>query len=300
MQLRECLGFQGWREVQWVAAAGMVLTAVPCAVLLRDTPEAVGLLPDGVARTESVGDDPAAQKGNAYETEEESEHELLLVSRDSNGSDGSERGAKPAGASTDVREPQEFTLGEALRTRAMWLSMLWILDSGTAGATLIFLVEIVRENGLDRSLEVSLVILMPMTIAEACMTVVAGLLVDRQVAPRLLLVLSSTAAAAASLLLTQVGDHTTGVAFGLLFGLAQGLRQLVTRTLLADLFGRAHHGAIQGTGMVTGVLSTATYPLAFSILRESWGGYIEVLWLCAGVSLGLALLIATCFNRPRK
>ena len=42
------------------------------------------------------------------------------------------------------------------------------------------------------------------------------------------------------------------------------------------------------------------YPLAFSVLRESWGGYVETLWLCAGVSLGLALLIATCFNRPRK
>ena len=42
------------------------------------------------------------------------------------------------------------------------------------------------------------------------------------------------------------------------------------------------------------------YPLAFSVLREGWGGYVETLWLCAGVSLGLALLIATCFNRPRK
>ena len=52
-------------------------------------------------------------------------------------------------------EEEDFTLGEALRTRAMWLAMLWILDSGTAGASLIFLVEIVRENGASKHLRSS-------------------------------------------------------------------------------------------------------------------------------------------------
>ena len=50
-----------------------------------------------------------------------------------------------------------------------------------------------------------------------------------------------------------------GAVFGVVFGLAQGLRQLVTRTLLADLFGRRHHGAIQGSGMVRGTTAAGIW-----------------------------------------
>ena len=57
---------------------------------------------------------------------------------------------------------------------------------------------------------VSVSILLPMTIVEASMTVVAGWLVERQVAPARLLALASLAGALAAFILTRASDAATG------------------------------------------------------------------------------------------
>ena len=54
---------------------------------------------------------------------------------------------------------------------------------------------------------------------------------------------------------------------------------------------------VHGT-QVAGVLSTAIYPLGFSVLRERSGGYDAPLMLCAGFSVVLAGAILCCFRKP--
>ena len=73
----------------------------------------------------------------------------------------------------------------------------------------------------------------------------------------------------------------------------------MTRTLLADLFGRAHHGSIQGTGMAAGVLATALFPLGFSLLRARSGGYALPLRVCCAISTGMAAINACWFRKPK-
>ena len=51
---------------------------------------------------------------------------------------------------------------------------------------------------------------------------------------------------------------------------------------------------------VAGVLSTAIYPLGFSVLRERSGGYDAPLMLCAGFSVVLAGAILCCFRKPSR
>ena len=64
--------------------------------------------------------------------------------------------------------------------------------------------------GAAADFPVSVSILLPMTIVEASMTVVAGWLVERQVAPARLLALASLAGALAAFLLTRASDAATG------------------------------------------------------------------------------------------
>ena len=56
---------------------------------------------------------------------------------------------------------------------------------------------------------------------------------------------------------------------------------------------------VHGT-QVAGVLSTAIYPLGFSVLRERSGGYAAPLMLCAGFSVVLAGAILCCFRKPSR
>ena len=56
---------------------------------------------------------------------------------------------------------------------------------------------------------------------------------------------------------------------------------------------------VHGT-QVAGVLSTAIYPLGFSVLRERSGGYDAPLMLCAGFSVVLAGAILCCFRKPSR
>jgi MFS family permease len=75
------------------------------------------------------------------------------------------------------------------------------------------------------------------------------------------------------------------VAFVACFGISNGMATLVRASIVAELWGRTHYGAIAGALSVWSTLARAVAPVSIGIAYALWGGYRPVL-------LGLAILSA--------
>jgi len=75
------------------------------------------------------------------------------------------------------------------------------------------------------------------------------------------------------------------VAFVACFGISNGMATLVRASIVAELWGRTHYGAIAGALSVWSTLARAVAPVSIGIAYALWGGYRPVL-------VGLAILSA--------
>ena len=75
------------------------------------------------------------------------------------------------------------------------------------------------------------------------------------------------------------------------FGISNGMATLVRASLVAELWGRTHYGAIAGALSVWSTLARAVAPLSLGLAYLAWGGYGPVLVALAILS-ALAVLSA--------
>ena len=80
-------------------------------------------------------------------------------------------------------------------------------------------------------------------------------------------------------------------AFVGLFGISNGMATLVRASIVADLWGRTHYGAIAGALSVASTLARAVAPLSIGLAYLAWGGYKPILISLAVLS-ALAMLSA--------
>jgi MFS family permease len=80
-------------------------------------------------------------------------------------------------------------------------------------------------------------------------------------------------------------------AFVALFGISNGMATLVRASIVADLWGRTHYGAIAGALSVWSTLARAVAPLSIGLAYQAWGGYRPILVTLAILSV-LAMLSA--------
>ena len=80
-------------------------------------------------------------------------------------------------------------------------------------------------------------------------------------------------------------------AFVAFFGISNGMATLVRASIVADLWGRTHYGAIAGALSVWSTLARAVAPLSIGLAYQAWGGYRPILVTLAVLSV-LAMLSA--------
>ena len=134
----------GWRLTQQWAALSCLLMALPVTLFVFHRPEDVGCLPDG-ARPEDRHTDPEAAEARA-------EERRGLISGTDEDEDEDEEEVEEAQPATPVAG-SDFTLGEALRTSALWLLNLdttigWMFGAGVG----FHMVSIIQSNHDDRSM----------------------------------------------------------------------------------------------------------------------------------------------------
>jgi MFS family permease len=250
----------GWRQAAFLSGIG-VLATVPLALLVRRSPESMGLLPDGAPRAPH---NPST----------------VVLSR-----------------VRRLREPEEFTAGEALRTPTFWLLAAFhgLRNVPHAGVS-VHLVPLLVWKGLDEHTAAffvglaafSAVIVRPLT----------GWLGDRWSKRKIGAMGVILGALGLVVLTSSNGALWHMVFFAVLFSFADGINS-VTWALLGDFFGRNHFASIRGwIGMIqslvampgavfTGWIFDQTHSYSYALLP------FVVIYALAGLALWLA-------RRPRR
>ena len=212
---------RGWRTAAVLSGLG-VLLLVPLVLLMRRSPESMGLLPDGERR---ATDDVSV-------------------------------GVPGRGRSVD--EPPEFTSGEALRTPTFWLLAAFhsLRNVPYSGVT-VHLVPLLVWKGMDEPAAAFFV-----GLTALCTVVVrplTGWFGDRRSKEAIGAAGVFLGAAGLAVLTYSGGGLWPMLLFALLFSFGDGINS-VTWALVGDCFGRAHFATIRG--WISMLQSVASVPAA--------------------------------------
>ena len=249
----------GWRTALWQMAILLAVTTIPLhALLLRRSPAAVGLYPDG--------DTPAWLPDKA---------DARLASRQ-----------KPISPSISV--------GVALRERAFWwLSTAFALSTFSAIALAVHLLPFLTRQGYSA----------------AFAALVAGVLGGSQIPGRLIFgpvgsrlslrvvtaILFAMMACGLTILLLAPSPWLLMVG-ATLFGMGSGASSPARAALVAEFYGIANYGAINGVMTLVLTLSRSGAPVAMGLLFTWAGNYTPVF----GVLIGLAVASVWATLATRK
>ena len=207
----------GWRPAAFLSGL-VVLMLLPLVLLIRDSPESMGLLPDG--------ERPTAHDPSAGAVRPEHRHD-------------------------DMRE---FTAREALRTRAFWLLAAFhgLRNIPYSGVS-VHLVPLLVWKGLDEPMAAFFVGLT--AFSTVIVRPLMGWLGDWRSKQKIGAVGVLLGALGLLVLTYSDGALSHMVLFAVLFACGEGINS-VTWALVGDLFGRRHFATIRGwIGMLQSIAS---------------------------------------------
>ena len=241
--------------------SGLIIIAIgiPVAQLLRSSPEEYGLNPDGVADDQATTGSGDATPGD-------------------HSSEAAQRG-------------WDFTVREAMRTRAFWL-----ISGGhgiallVVSTLLVFLIpHIVERIGLSVELAATIVTLM--TAIMIFSQVFGGALgdkIDKRIGLTFCLLGHATAlfGLAFSTAIWQIA------LFAVIHGLAWGTRGPLVMSIRADYFGRGNYATIMGFSSLIMMIGMIVGPLFTSSMADRLGDYKFAFIVLASISaLGSVLFL---------
>ena len=258
------IGSCGWRDTWLVLGGTVIVTLVlPAALLLRDRPEPLGLLPDGL-----FPDDAHDGVSSAGKSDDSSK---ITGGGPENHTTATSR--SPVIGTDD----ESFTVRETLRCSAFWKIASVVATVSLVGTGLMFhQVSIVAEHGVSRSLALG-----SLGIQAGAATVsalIAGYLIDRTQA-RYVLACSMVLEIFAILLLIFLPSAGWITVYSALLGLHGGIIRSAGCIVWINFFGRKHQGAIQGMSMSIMVLAAALGPVPPALAHDLSGSYEPALWL---------------------
>lgn len=223
----------GWRATAFTSGLIALVVGLPLATVIRRRPQDYGETIDGLPEPPLVPDASAVS----------------------------------ASAATG-----EFTVTQALRTRAFWLLAL-----GHAFALLVVTAVNVHgiahmKEGLGYSVQQAALVVMLMTVGQVG-GVLLGVSIGERFEKRYVAALCMLGHAIGLLLLTYARSAFEVAAFALLHGLAWGLRGPFMQAIRADYFGRSAIGMILGLSSMVIALGQIAGPLVAGVLADLTGNY---------------------------
>jgi len=255
----------GWSLTTAILGLAILGLAFPVSRLIRNRPEDHGLLPDG---------EPIAQ-------------------------DNVDNSQGPI-AATDEQN-HEFTLGEALRTRAFWLLSL---GHGFTSMVLIAMMAHLAPMMTDRGygIQTAAFVLTAYTVTSMIFQIVGGFIGDK--VPKNIALMVFTFIQSASVFLLIFGPTTlvTAYSFAVLFGIGFGGRNPLTTSIRGEYFGRKSFGKIMGVSQVPMNLLLLFAPVFAGVMRDWQGDYIVAFSVLAAIGFvgSIMFLLSTRPRIPQK
>lgn len=256
----------GWRQT-WLAFGLMTLglLVVPALLIIRRTPEAMGLLPDGASAP--IADDISNPKKTTI-------------------------GAAKAGA-----QDMTWTRGDAARTTAFWLLVITfgISSIGVTGLNL-HVYSYVTDLGYSAVIAATVMsIIASMQLASPLGWGFLAEKIGARYAATLRFVIQGVGLAVAIL----TGNLFCLYAGFFLYGIGLGGNMVLPDILWADYFGRQSLGKIRGLGLLISHFLAAIGPPFFGFLFDITGGYGLSFAIFGGV-LVISAFLSLMLKPPRR
>ncbi len=248
----------GWRNAWVVLALVIWVVMVPIVLLVRRSPESVGLLPDGGPRRQPKGQASGTQASTAREV--------------------------------------NFSLSEALHTRAFWLLLFACSAMPLISTGLSFhQISLLTSKGIQTGVATAVfAITGPSSLLG---TFIAGFMADR-FPNRYLLVVGQVLLGMAMLWIFLITSTWQAFTYGAILGLSQGFSMNVVAVIWPNYYGRQHLGSIRGVSMAATVAFAALGPLPFGVVYDITGDYsLAILVLLA---LPVASAVTALLALPPK
>lgn len=247
----------GWRN-SWIVLSGIIwITLIPAGILLvRRSPEAVGMLPDGERRP-----------------------------------------MQDASAQSVTPGDGDWTLAEAIRTRAFWLLLFVGMSLSMIGTALAFHhISLFVSKGLGIGLAAGVLSFMaPMALVG---TFTAGFLSDK-IPNRYVMAAGQFLFVVVMAWAIWMDAPWQAFVYGGVMGFAQGTIMTINNVIWPNYFGRTHIGSIRGVAGTAMVAFSALGPLPFGFLFDRTGDYDRAILAFIGVPIACGILILLAVA-PRK
>ena len=242
----------------WTVAVGVL----PAMLLMARRPEDLGLEPDG-----GTGD--AASSGSAA------------------------AGRRPQNVTDEIN----FTLRQAMRTRAFWLMMLFAFAGFIvqAGVSLHQVPHFVDQGVLP---SVAVWTASTFAISQVPASIVWSALAQ-WVAARFVMPAAGLVVACGAIATAFANGVAVGVLGAFILGFGVGGLHIIARLTWADYFGRLHLGSIRAWGLAAQVGGQALGPTAAGLAVDRFGAYQGV-FLLFGLNLAVVSLLMLAATRPGR
>ena len=256
----------GWRQT-WLAFGLMTLglLVVPALLIVRRSPEAMGLLPDGALAP--VADDLAAPKKTTLKD------------------------------SKTVSQDVPWTRAEAVRTSAFWLLVI-TFGISSIGVTGLNLHVYSYVTDLGYSAVIAATVMSIIASMQLASPLGWGLLAEKigaRYAATLRFVIQGIGLAVAVL-----NGNLVGLYCGFfLYGIGLGGNMVLPDILWADYFGRRSLGRIRGMGLLISQFLAAIGPPFFGFLFDLTGSY-NVSFAIFGAVLVTSAMLSLMLKPPRR
>ncbi|MBU9710919.1 MFS transporter [Evansella tamaricis] len=176
---------------------------------------------------------------------------------------------------TVVKAEQDWTLKEAMKTRAFWTILICVGIPAMINTGITFhIISIFGSNDLPP--QVAAMVLSLMAVVGIPMTLVSGYLTQK-VKTNYLLLFIFILEIILILMLLVTSNYIMAIIFGLLWGVAGGFERIGLNIIWPNYFGRKYIGSINGFGVTMGVLGSAFGPLPFGMGYDLFQSYTPVL-----------------------
>ena len=172
-------------------------------------------------------------------------------------------------------QDENWTLGEALRTRSFWLlNYITLVPSAIITGCVFHQISILGQAGLTP--QAAALISTVSSFVNLPILLLAGGLADRYPVKYLM-------AAAQGLLLAMVtalyaaDSMPLVLVYGVAMGAQMGVQAIAREVAWPNYYGRKHLGTIRGVNMMAGVIGSALGPLPFGYAYDLFGGYTQAL-----------------------
>jgi len=260
---------QGWRTAfRYLGILSFIMT-IPLALVIRRSPEEIGLLPDGARHRE----EPAALPGQPQPG-------TGVATAARSGNLGNESNELP------------WTAREALRTRAYWLVATTAFLGTTANTTIGFNIVpyLVEEAGLTTTQAAGV---LSLGTVLSLGNLGWGYLADR-ITPRWCVLAAMVTSAASVLFLFKVNSVLSAYIFAIVWGLSSGVSGVLISMMIAQYFGRTNYGSIAGTLRPFEAGGLGLGQSMGAVIYDIAGSYRLLVWtaLCAHILAGVFIILA--------